>query len=102
MCFRFRAPRGFDGLHRYDVLPGPNGATILGHTLEMTTSGPARLSWPILFRPLHDALIEDTLALAQANLGLSPEVRRWSWWVRGLRAALSRGRARGQVVPGSG
>src|SRR5688572_30624625 len=54
--FRFSGPRGFDGYHGFFVVP--DGArTILRHTLEMTTHGPALVSWPLVFRPLHDALI---------------------------------------------
>lgn len=97
--FRFRAPRGFRGFHGFEVLERRNGSCVLRHTLEMDVVGSARLSWPLVYRPLHDALLEDVLARAQAQLGLTPEVRRWSLWVRGLRAALSRGRAGAQEVP---
>jgi hypothetical protein len=71
----------------------------LRHTLEMTTHGPALLSWPVVFRPLHDALLEDSLALAQAALGERPNVRRWSNWVRLLRWLVSKGRSPTQVTP---
>jgi hypothetical protein len=66
----------------------------------MTTRGPAVFSWPIAFRYLHDALLEDLLALAQASLGLPPQVRKWSAWVKLLRWVVSRGTAHAQVTPG--
>lgn len=91
--FRFTGPRGFDGFHGFDVV-GTQPPVVLRHTLEMTTRGPARITWPLIFRPLHDALIEDALDQAQTSLGLSPPPRRWSAWVRLLRWAISRGRGR--------
>jgi hypothetical protein len=97
VVFRFTGPRGFDGWHGLEVAIAAGGATVLRHRLEMTTRGPARLSWPLVFRPLHDALVEDALACAQAALGLPPEVRPWSTWVRFLRWAFSGGRARPQA-----
>lgn len=83
--FRFTAPAGFHGYHEYEAVPGR-----LIHRLVMTTHGPARLSWPLIFRPLHDALIEDSLDTAQRSLGAAPhQPARWSGWVRLLRRALA-------------
>lgn len=98
--FRFTGPRGFDGHHRFEVADDGGRGAILRHTLEMEARGPALLSWPLVFRPLHDALIEDALALAQAALGATPAVRPWSPWVKFLRWAMSGGRARKQRIPG--
>lgn len=97
--FRFTGPRGFNGHHRLEVLPKNEGCTVLRHTIDMKAQGPALLSWSLVFRPLHDALLEDSFALAQATLGAAPHVRPWSWWVKILRWVLSSGRARGQQTP---
>jgi hypothetical protein len=97
--FRFTGPKGFDGWHGYEVVTAGPEAVKLRHTLEMTTSGLATLSWPFMYRPLHDALIEDSLATARASLGYLPTVQPWSSWVTFLRWLLSRGRARPQVTP---
>ena len=97
--FRFTAPRGFNGYHGYAVVDTDEHTCVLRETLEMTTHGPALLAWPFVFRPMHDALLEDSLALAQASLGLLPEVHPWSCWVRLLRWVLSGGRARKQAMP---
>lgn len=99
--FRFTGPTGFDGTHGYEIVASQPQTVVLRHTLEMTTRGPAVLSWPVIFRPLHDALIEDSLAAAEASLGNTATVRRWSLWVRTLRWIISRGRARPQVMPES-
>lgn len=97
--FRFTAPKGFDGCHGFELVAAGTRTCILRHTLEVTACGPAQLSWPLVFRPLHDALIEDALALAEASLGQTPTVRRWSMWVRLLRRIIAGGGARPQVVP---
>lgn len=97
--FRFTGPTGFNGFHRFEVLPQDERRTLLRHTIDMKAEGPALLSWPLVFRPLHDALIEDALARAQAALGAAPDVRPWSPWVKLLRWALSAGKARRQQTP---
>lgn len=97
--FRFLGPRGFDGHHWLEVLPMGGHGTLLRHTIRMRGHGPALLSWPLAIRPLHDALLEDALALAQASLGATPAVRPWSLWVKFLRWVMSLGRARKQQTP---
>lgn len=97
--FRFSGPNGFNGHHVYEVIDVGLERCVLRHTLEMRAHGPAVWSWPIIFRPLHDALIEDSLALAQASLGQTPLIHKWSLWVRLLRWVVSKGRARPQKTP---
>jgi hypothetical protein len=97
--FRFTSPRGFDGHHWLEILPGAEHYTRLRHTIQMRISGWALLSWPFVVRHLHDALLQDALALAQASLGIAPVVSPWSWRVKFLRWAMSGGRARRQQTP---
>ena len=97
--FRFSGPSGFNGFHRFEILPKSESCTVLRHTIDMKSQGVALLSWPLLFRPLHDALLEDSLAHAQATLGAVPHVRPWSLWVRFLRWVFSSGKARSQQTP---
>lgn len=59
--FRFTGPRGFRGHHGYRVEPQTATSSVLDHTLTMRVTGFARLSWPLFFRHLHDALIEESL-----------------------------------------
>lgn len=91
VMFRFTAPRGFRGLHGFE-LDTSDGAATLRHVLEMDVSRAALLSWPLMYRPLHDALIEDALSLAEGKDLPSSE---WPRRVRALRrlAARSRGSA---------
>jgi len=98
VVFRFTAPNGFDGYHGYDVIELEKNKTELRETLEMNTRGLAQISWPLFFRPLHDALIEDSLSYAELRLDLTPTVSSWSWWVKFLRWAMSGGKSRPQRI----
>ncbi len=90
--FRFTSPPGFNGHHEF-VLEraaeaGP-GAVRLRHVLMMTPVDNARLTWPLVWKPLHDALIEDALDRAEAAVtGRAPAPRAWSPYVRLLRRLL--------------
>ncbi|UQX00741.1 SRPBCC family protein [Streptomyces sp. RerS4] len=81
--FAFTAPRGFHGFHEYAALPVDAEHTVLRHTLSMRITGLARLSWPLGYRWMHDALLEDSLDLAErACHGRLPHPARWSAYVR--------------------
>ena len=91
--FRFTGPRGFDGTHGFESLPLSDGSNLLRHTLEMKARGPAAVTWPLVYRPLHNALIEDSLTKAEKSLGQESKTRHWSLWVRVLRRVLRGGRS---------
>lgn len=84
VTFRFTAPRGFNGTHRFVVAPSANG-TLLSHDIEMVTSGFSIFSWLFVFRPLHDALLRDAMDQASLTTGGSAQPAPWSCWVRLLR-----------------
>lgn len=100
--FRFTGPKGFDGFHGYDIISTSKLSTALRHTLKMNTQGLAILSWPLVYRPMHDALLEDSLATAQVSLGVAPQIQVWSLWVKVLRWIVSGGKARHQIAPNNG
>lgn len=88
--FRFTAPEGWHGSHRFEIEEaGPNKAA-LRHIIEMRTTGLSRLTWFLVFRPMHDALMEDALDRAETYTSGHPAERDWSPWVRMLRWALGR------------
>jgi hypothetical protein len=100
--FRFTGPKGFLGFHALDVQETAPGRALLRHVLEMETEGPAVLTWPLVFRWLHDALLEDALDQAETAVGAvcrNPRARRWSLWVRILRAVLRPRRSRKSSRP---
>lgn len=89
--FRFTAPRGFDGFHEFTVYPRGPGITDLHHLLAMRLRFPAWLTYPLLWRPLHDGLLEDTLDRAERSLtGTVSASAKWSTYVRVLRTILAR------------
>ena len=98
--FRFTGPKGFDGFHGYEIISTSKDSTVLRHTLKMNTQGLAILSWPLVYRPMHDALLEDSLATAQVSLGVDPQIEVWSLWVKVLRWVVSGGKARHQRTIG--
>lgn len=90
ITFRFTAPAGFRGEHRFVVTPEDGGSTRLDHQLTMRTTGVAVISWPLFFRPLHDALIEEAFDRVQEQAGGPPFLpARRSAWVRLLRWAAA-------------
>ena len=99
VSFRFLGPKGFDGYHCFEILNTSNDNTVLRHTLRMAIRGRAIVTWPLIFRPMHNALIEDSLACAEASMGLPSTVLPWSLWVRLLRWVISGGRVRRQMTP---
>jgi len=90
VAFRFEAPAGFVGVHRFEVEAVGAGRTELRHTIDMQASGRARLKWQLVIRPLHDSLLEDALDKAQAELEFRPlqlcplplQVRMLRWLLR--------------------
>ncbi|MBC7909406.1 MAG: SRPBCC family protein [Pyrinomonadaceae bacterium] len=90
ITFRFTAPKGFIGTHGLAVEEIAPNVVRLRHVLTMRVKGLARLSWPLAFRWLHDALVEDALDRAEAHFASKPlNKNRWSLWVRLLRRLMS-------------
>jgi hypothetical protein len=86
--FRFTGPPGLIGEHGYELEAG-DGTVLLRHSLTGRAEGRMRWQWPLLFGPLHDALIEDSLDRAVATVSDVPyEPARWSRRARALRWLL--------------
>jgi hypothetical protein len=91
--FRFAEPKGFAGVHRFEIEPAGAGRATLRHVIDMRVAGLTWLVWTIAVRPLHDALMEDALDRAEGVVGGCPPRREWSAWVRFVRWAMRRRRA---------
>jgi hypothetical protein len=86
--FAFTAPEGLIGEHGYQ-LDSSEGKPVLRHVLRGRTVGRMRWQWPLLFEPLHDALIEDSFDRAVAAVSETPyEPRQWQRRARTLRWLL--------------
>jgi hypothetical protein len=91
--FELKAPRGLVARHRFEVEPEAAERAVLRHTIDGRLEGWARLSWPLAIRPLHDALIEDLLDRAEAEVTGAPgPARSWTRRVRVLRWAFGKAR----------
>ncbi len=92
VAFAFTPAFPLLGEHRYEVIDAPGGGTLLRHTLEGRPSGWMRLAWPLCFRWLHDALIEDSFDRAQAQVADEPwrprELPRHARLLRGVLARV--------------
>ena len=86
--FRFLRPRGFLGFHEFQIEPMGEEKATLRHNLRMQVEGRARLIWPLVIGPLHDALLEDALDRAEVFTGGKPERRNWPIRVRILRRLM--------------
>ena len=81
----FTFTRLVTGTHTLEV----DGPTVR-HTIHARPHGMGHLLWPLAFRWLHDACLEDLLDHAADSLGHPPAHRnRWSPYVRLLRRRLS-------------
>ncbi|MFC3450152.1 SRPBCC family protein [Amycolatopsis speibonae] len=93
--FRFTAPRGFDGFHEFTMRTTETGETELVHLMVLKLRRPAWCTYPLLWRPLHDALLEDCLDRAERELtGTVRASASWSAYVRLLRNLISGNRFR--------
>ena len=90
--FRFTGPKGLIGWHGFDVEPAGAGHSRLRHTVRAELRGAMRLSWPLAFRWLHDAAVEDALDCAARALGQDLPPRPFSPAVRLLRRLKRRAR----------
>ena len=88
--FDFTSPAGFRGSHAFEAVPQSADQTLLRHELRMSVSGTATFTWALFFRPLHDALIEESFDRAERECGGAPaRACQRSAWVKLLRAPLS-------------
>lgn len=87
--FRFIAPRGYHGIHGFDIQPLEDGQTCLMHFTCLRLNRYHRLMWQVLVRWVHDALLGDLLDSAELHLCGQVKARcRWKWRVYLIRHAL--------------
>ena len=87
--FKFTNPKGFDGIHKFEIIELASDKTELIHTIDIKTSGIDILTWVIGVRWLHDALIEDLFDKVENRFGDENKKTTWNFWVKFLRKVLS-------------
>jgi hypothetical protein len=96
-------PRGLHGHHQFVVHGTGPDSCVLWHLTDLEPRFPMSVTWRVVWRPLHDALIEDALTKAQeAGEGIGATPPTWSSYVRLLRRAsapfVGRARPRAEVT----
>jgi hypothetical protein len=87
------------GTHSFELEELSSGGCVLRHVLEGNSLGWMRIGWPLVVRPLHNALVEDGLDNAVRELdGERVETRQLTRRVRLLRGGLSLFRQRPVVA----
>lgn len=90
VTFRFDESIGLRGTHGFELEESPDGGCVLRHVLDGKSLGPMKIGWPLVVRPLHDALVEDGLDNAVRELdGEAVEKRRLTRRVRAVRRGIS-------------
>ncbi len=81
---------GLDGRHLFEVVERRKGS-VLRHIVDAHCGVMDWLKWQVIVRPMHNALLEDSLDLAEKTLhGSVSKPARWNLWTRILRRMASR------------
>ncbi len=86
--FQFSKPKGFNGIHKFELKELPNKKTEIKHTIEMETKGKGTLVWFFAIHSLHNALIEDGLDKIENYFSNDKKVTAWNVWVKIIRKLL--------------
>ena len=89
LTFRFTNPKGFRGIHKFEISGNGKNQTKIQHTIDIQTSGSCTLYWLLAIRPLHDALIEDAFNKIENHFIDVSKKPDWSLYVKLLRFVLS-------------
>ncbi len=86
--FEFQKPKGFFGIHKFEIIETNKTKVEVKHTIDMETKGLGTLSWIFVIRWLHDALLQDAFDKLENQLFNTSKKTEWSVWVKILRAIL--------------
>jgi hypothetical protein len=85
----------WDGRHLFEVIPR-RSHVILRHTIDAECNPKPWLTWFVMIRPMHNALIEDALDRAQSAVGQAVKrPSRWGLPVKLMRGIVARRASRG-------
>ncbi|MGB5417267.1 hypothetical protein [Algibacter sp.] len=91
IVFKFLQPKGFNGIHKFEIEEINANTTLVTHSIIMKTMNfMTTLKWVLAIRWLHDALIENAFDTIENN---SLEIKKhttWSIWVEFLRFILKK------------
>ncbi|MEW4922736.1 hypothetical protein [Algibacter sp. 2305UL17-15] len=82
IVFRFLSPKGFNGIHKFEIMQIDKENTEIQHSIIMNTEGMAALQWIFMIKWLHDALIENAFDRIENNFSEDKVFTTWNIWVR--------------------
>ncbi|WP_443633473.1 hypothetical protein ABXT64_00705 [Candidatus Marifrigoribacter sp. Uisw_064] len=88
--FRFSKPKGFNGIHKFEIKELDKQKTEIKHTIEMTTKGKGTLIWSFAIHSLHNALIEDGFDKIENNFSGDQKSSSWNFWVKFIRKQMTK------------
>ncbi len=88
--FRFSKPKGFNGIHKFEINELTDKTTEIRHTIDMNTVGKGTLIWVLAIRSLHNALIEDGFDKLENSFSENRKSSKWSFWVRFMRKQIAK------------
>lgn len=88
VVFKFTKPKGFNGVHKFNLTEISETSSELKHTIDIHIKGKALLLWHFGIRSLHDALIEDGMDKIHNKIMGQSKTTKWSLWVKVLRSIL--------------
>ncbi len=99
IVFQFSKPKGFDGIHQFEVIDLGDEQTELVHTIDIKASGIGILSWVLAIRWLHDALVEDAFDKVENYFSEEKKRTEWNSWVKLLRGILPTPKRSASIKP---
>lgn len=82
VVFKFLKPKGFNGIHKFEIQEIDANTIEVRHSIIMKTEGLATLQWVFIIRWLHDALIENAFDTIENNFLDVKTFTKWNAWVR--------------------
>ena len=92
--FRFSNPKGFNGIHKFELKELKDQKTEIIHTIDMNTKGKGTLIWLFAIHSLHNALIEDGFDRMENILSTASKKTEWNLWVKIIRKLIYNKRKR--------
>ena len=87
--FIFTKPKGFIGVHSFEINELSDDKTELKHTIKMDVKFADLFNWIFVIKPLHNALLQDALDKVENHFNSKNNVvTEWSFWVKSLRNLL--------------
>jgi len=85
---KFKFTKDLEGYHEMVITEINRNECLLRHSIYAKVTGFMIFLWPIMIRPLHNALIEDLLDKVEIQLSSVKSPKLWNSWVKLLRRLI--------------